>query len=69
MPQQTNETNDTTKHVVPEREIIKDSSSEDEYNDGGDPRNKNGNSNHDDYKEDPVDLWASRQHQAGNKAP
>ena len=28
-PQQTNETNNTTGHVVPEREIIKDNSSED----------------------------------------
>jgi hypothetical protein len=36
---------------------------------GPDPRGRNGNSSDDDYKEDPVDLWALRQRQLGNKKP
>ena len=113
-PQHANEPSKTTGHVIPEREIIKDNSSEVEHNDGGDPRNRNtkspsyrqptaivppreegdddsdscgylnwdpnpgpdpdprgrnGDSSDDDYKEDPVDLWALRQRQMGRKDP
>ena len=36
-----------------------------EYNNNSDPdpRGRNGDSSDDDYKEDPADLWALRQHQ------
>ena len=37
--------------------------------DDRDPRGRNGDSSNDDYKEDPHDLWALRQHQLGNKDP
>ena len=36
---------------------------------GPDPRGRNGNSSDDDYKPDPVHLWALRQRQLGNKDP
>jgi hypothetical protein len=36
---------------------------------GPDPRGRNGDSSDDDYKPDPVDLWALRQRQLGNKDP
>ena len=34
-----------------------------------DPRDRNGDSSDDDYKEDPHDLWALRQHQLSNSYP
>ena len=34
-----------------------------------DPRGRNSDSSDDDYKEDPHDLWALRQHQLSNSYP
>ena len=68
-PKHNNATNDKYGHVVPERVITIDSSSEVWDSPDPDPRGQNGDSSDDDYKEDPFDLWALRQRQLSNKDP
>ena len=67
--QPTSETKNAAGHVVPEREIIEHSSSEDGYKDIKAPRNRNDDSSDEDYKEYPHNLWALRQRQLKNWDP